>query len=294
MRKFTVLVLSLLLLLGFYNPNLSASAAGDCDQYKGVKKIWWDGIELKKGQIGRLTIMNDTPLFKLNGDNRTFSRTLKKGEFYRIYAFKPGMLSVGGGYYVVRDSKVTYQTPSRTKLMGVRCINGQENPVPTQYGNNGQENPVPTEYGNIKGTITWQYNRFIGTKPDVGANIFLIPVNFISSKYSMSQLELFSMIGSIPEGSNLHYVKANGYGNYELTNVPIGKYIIVISSKNTTRDFQQPIDSYTEETLVPILGSGYDKFKEFNLYLQKYNWSVIEIKKNSTLDVSKDFGFTFI
>ena len=96
--------------------------ANACDRYKGVSKIWWDGIELKPGQIGRLIVKKDTTLFKLNGEQKSPSRTLKAGEFYRIYAFKPGMLSVGGGYYVDRDAKVTYETPSKAKLEAVRCI----------------------------------------------------------------------------------------------------------------------------------------------------------------------------
>lgn len=122
-RVFGVLLLCFSLVLAAYHP---ADAAGTCDQYKGVTKIWWDGMELKKGQIGRLTIVKDTPLFKLDGEKRVISRTLKKGEFYRIYAFKPGMLSVGGGYFVDRDYRVTYQTPSKEKLNAVACINGGE------------------------------------------------------------------------------------------------------------------------------------------------------------------------
>jgi hypothetical protein len=81
-----------------------------------LRKVWWDGVELKVGQIGRLTVLEDTPLFKLEGDKKVYVRTLKKGEFYRIYAFKPGMLSVGGGLYVDRDEKVKYETPSKYKL----------------------------------------------------------------------------------------------------------------------------------------------------------------------------------
>ncbi|PAF16810.1 hypothetical protein CHH61_24015, partial [Shouchella clausii] len=30
--------------------------ANACDRYKGVSKIWWDGIELRPGQIGRLIV----------------------------------------------------------------------------------------------------------------------------------------------------------------------------------------------------------------------------------------------
>ncbi|OMF61561.1 hypothetical protein BK139_06905 [Paenibacillus sp. FSL R5-0490] len=89
---------------------------------KNIKKVYWDGVELKKGQIGRLTILQDTPLYKLDGDQKVLSKTLKKGSHYRIYAFKPEKLSVGGGYYVDRDQKVKYETPSKAKLAQVRCL----------------------------------------------------------------------------------------------------------------------------------------------------------------------------
>jgi hypothetical protein len=85
-------------------------------------KISWDGAELKTGQIGRLTVVKDTPLYKFDGDNKVFTRTLKAGETYRIYAFKPGMLSLGGGLFVDRDSNVKYQTPSKSKLQLVQMI----------------------------------------------------------------------------------------------------------------------------------------------------------------------------
>ncbi|EWG09998.1 hypothetical protein [Cytobacillus firmus] len=123
MRKgLKALIVSLIMLAGFYQP---ASAAGECNAYKEATKIWWDGVELKEGQIGRLNIEKDTPLFKLDGNKRITSRTLKKGEFYRIYAFKPGMLSVGGGYYVDRDARVTYETPSKAKLNGADCVHNR-------------------------------------------------------------------------------------------------------------------------------------------------------------------------
>ncbi|MGN7175627.1 ankyrin repeat domain-containing protein [Cytobacillus sp. SAFR-174] len=125
--KLLKLFISLILLLVISANPSEISAAGTeddfCSQFKGQSKIWWDGIELKPGQIGRLSIKQNTPLFKLEGEKKTISRTLKAGEFYRIYAFKPGMLSVGGGYYVDRDVKITYQTPSKTKLAAVKCIN---------------------------------------------------------------------------------------------------------------------------------------------------------------------------
>lgn len=121
-KVLSFLLIGMVLLTVGYQP---AKAVGECDAYKEVTKIWWDGVELKEGQIGRLNIVKETPLFKLEGEKRIVSRTLKKGENYRIYSFKPGMLSVGGGYYVARDAKVTYGTPSKEKLKGAQCIHNR-------------------------------------------------------------------------------------------------------------------------------------------------------------------------
>lgn len=83
-------------------------------------KVYWNGSELKPGQIGRLTVLQTTELFQLQGNNKIVKKTLKPGETFRIYTFKPGMLGLGGGYYVNRDSRVKYETPSKAKLNQVK------------------------------------------------------------------------------------------------------------------------------------------------------------------------------
>lgn len=153
MRKLLVSIFSILVVLGSFTPSSSAAQGEDyCEQFEGVNKIWWDGIELKQGQIGRLTIIKDTPLYKVEGEIKIISRTLKAGEFYRIYAFKPGMLSVGGGYYVDRDENVSYQTPSKTKLNAVKCINNTYQPA--QPAKPEQEKPQNTTDEDIPFDIT--------------------------------------------------------------------------------------------------------------------------------------------
>ncbi|WP_245959462.1 hypothetical protein [Neobacillus piezotolerans] len=123
MRKIAILLVACFLIAISDTQRAKAAEAGNyCDQFKNVKTVWWNGMELKSGQIGRLNVVKDTPLFKVSGEKKVLSRTLKKGEFYRIYAFKPGMLSVGGGYFVERDTKVKYETPSKAKLQAVKCI----------------------------------------------------------------------------------------------------------------------------------------------------------------------------
>lgn len=109
------------LFLVLLTPNVSGYATENCDGITPETKIWWDGVELKVGQIGRLTILQDTQLYKLDGERKSYSRTLKKGEKYRIYAFKPGKLSVGGGYFVDRDTRVKYETPSPEKKSLLAC-----------------------------------------------------------------------------------------------------------------------------------------------------------------------------
>ncbi|MGE6487468.1 YncE family protein [Paenisporosarcina sp. NPDC076898] len=133
MKRIIVLLLTLSLATSVFQPH--AAANDICAAYKGMTKVYWDGVELKKGQIGRLFIMKDTPLFSLKGDKQVFSRMLKANENYRIYSFKPGMLDVGGGYYVTRDSKIRYETPSKSKLQAKACVYGTSTtpatPTPT-------------------------------------------------------------------------------------------------------------------------------------------------------------------
>lgn len=115
-----VAIITLVVLLSILPIN-KGLAADNCSGITSKTRIWWDGAELKVGQIGRLTVLKNTDLYKLDGSKESFSRTLKAGETYRIYAFKPGKLSVGGGYFVDRDTKVKYETPSKAKLAQVAC-----------------------------------------------------------------------------------------------------------------------------------------------------------------------------
>lgn len=83
-------------------------------------KIMWGKTELKIGQIGKVTILQDTPLVKLASDGTlTTVRTLKKGDEYRVYSYKSslnGLYGVGAGSFVQQNAKIKYETPSKRKL----------------------------------------------------------------------------------------------------------------------------------------------------------------------------------
>ncbi|QFG00418.1 leucine-rich repeat domain-containing protein [Psychrobacillus glaciei] len=123
MKKIIVSVISLLVVVMsffFISPE-DTYAKNDCSKYQGLKKVKWGDHELKIGQIGGVTVLKDTELFKLSGEKRENVRTLKAGEFYRIYSFKQNSFDVGGGYFVTKDNKVKYETPSKALVQAVEC-----------------------------------------------------------------------------------------------------------------------------------------------------------------------------
>lgn len=91
-------------------------------------KIMWGKTELKAGQIGKVTVLSKTVLFKIEGTSIEPIRTLNPGEEYRVYSAKipldgyVPMYGLGGGYYIVQNNTmlngitVKYETPSKAKL----------------------------------------------------------------------------------------------------------------------------------------------------------------------------------
>lgn len=84
------------------------------------QKVMWGKTELKLGQIGKVTILQDTRLVKLESNGAiTTIRPMKKGEEYRVYSYKGnhgGLYGVGGGSFIQKNAKVKYETPSKAKL----------------------------------------------------------------------------------------------------------------------------------------------------------------------------------
>jgi N-acetylmuramoyl-L-alanine amidase CwlA len=83
--------------------------------------VMWDGSELKKGQIGRITILKKINLWKRDKYNKLkFVRILQPGERYRVYGYDDlykGQYNVGGGCWITQmDGYIKYETPSKKLL----------------------------------------------------------------------------------------------------------------------------------------------------------------------------------
>lgn len=87
--------------------------------------VYWDGVELKKGQIGRVTVVKPINLWKRTENGLQFERQLQKGEIYRVYRMDDlygGQYGVGGDYYITKmDDHVIYETPSLSKKKLLDC-----------------------------------------------------------------------------------------------------------------------------------------------------------------------------
>ncbi|MEH7522572.1 5'-nucleotidase C-terminal domain-containing protein [Bacillus sp. JJ1503] len=91
------------------------------EETKPAPKVYWDGLLMKKGQIGRVIIEKPINLWKKDVNNKlTFVRVLNPGEKYRVYNYDSqnfGQYGVGGGHYVTKmEGFVKYETPSKKKL----------------------------------------------------------------------------------------------------------------------------------------------------------------------------------
>lgn len=107
--------------------SLTVSTVGSASA--STPKVMWGKTELKEGQLGKVTVLKDTMLYKIiNDDTITSTRKLKKGEEFRVYSYKNqngGLFLVGGGAFILKDDAVKYETPSKSKLLELKKVNSK-------------------------------------------------------------------------------------------------------------------------------------------------------------------------
>ncbi|GGA25030.1 hypothetical protein [Psychrobacillus lasiicapitis] len=100
LSRFIKVLLLVVMVLGISAYKLDAAHAAS---------VMWGKTELKLGQIGKVTILADTVLSKLESDGTLSTvRGMKKGEEYRVYSFKSnhdGLYGVGGGNFVQKSKR---------------------------------------------------------------------------------------------------------------------------------------------------------------------------------------------
>lgn len=130
----------------------SAPTAGN------TKTVMWGNMQLVKGQIGKVTILQDTPLYRLGANKKmTIARTLKKGIAYRVYSVSTiggaTYYGTGGGCYVKASSQVKYETPPKALLAE---LNGS---TPPSSAGSAAPSPSKPKYSAIAIKAQQQYKQ---------------------------------------------------------------------------------------------------------------------------------------
>lgn len=83
-------------------------------------KIMWGKTELKKGQIGKITIIKPINLWTEKDGKLVEVRVLNPGEEYRVYNYREeyeGQYNVGDGHWITKmPEHIKYETPSKALL----------------------------------------------------------------------------------------------------------------------------------------------------------------------------------
>ncbi|MED4532921.1 DUF3298 and DUF4163 domain-containing protein [Metabacillus fastidiosus] len=111
MKKALLVFFSIILLsIGFIQPQ-PANA-----------KVMWGSIEMKKGQIGKVTMLKDVDIYVKKGDSYSVTGKAKKNQVNRVYTNQNGYLGIGGGKFIKNDKSVKYETPSKSRLQALNGV----------------------------------------------------------------------------------------------------------------------------------------------------------------------------
>jgi hypothetical protein len=115
------------------------------------------------------------------------------------------------------------------------------------------------KYGTLTGNVFWKYNEYVGNKSDAGSEVFL---------YSLDTTK------------NLKFeATADLQGNYKIERIPIGKYFLIIQSKNTK---DNPI------YLLQDLRVNKNEIKQiFKFDIDRYKEEIKDIKLEDSLALEK-------
>jgi NlpC/P60 family len=85
------------------------------------KKVYWDGLLMVKGQIGKVKVLKSTDIYKRTGAGVLVKeRTLQPGQQFRVYQYRSeqgGIYGLGGSLFLKKNTNlVDYRTPSKSKL----------------------------------------------------------------------------------------------------------------------------------------------------------------------------------
>jgi hypothetical protein len=139
----------------------------------------------------------------------------------------------------------------------------------------------PPGAGRIKGTLTYFFSFQIGNKPDTGSKVWLVKdrveippdQNFVATNAALGTTE------NPEQYKAIQYSAADENGNFELLDIPPGKYTLVMQSAHTKGTLNEKRNFFGR-------GNGRNP-RDSNGRVEFLN---LQVKEGETVDASKDFG----
>ncbi|KIL76413.1 hypothetical protein [Bacillus badius] len=119
---------------------------------KAEATVVWDGVELKEGTIGKVTILKDTPLFQRSKGKIVKVRTLKKGQTASVFAVTKGYYHLYKKTFIKKNSYAKF-TPVPEEVQYE--LNKEYRTV--YYGLKLNKKHDYTYYDTQKGAQEWTY-----------------------------------------------------------------------------------------------------------------------------------------
>ncbi len=160
----------------------------------------------------------------------------------------------------------------------------------------GEYDPDYIAYGRVYGQLTYQYNKFVGTRGDNGATVMLIPYNNEVKNYDNHKA---AMLLSGTYDSGIIVKECDGYGNFDFGNsVPVGKYILVAISDNTTSAQRFDDEEFWKFLIDGSFGNLFSDDDRETLYtfvgFSDWTFEILTIEEGDSINFTHDYGYTYI
>lgn len=155
----------------------------------------------------------------------------------------------------------------------------------------GQQETKTTATGRIRGTVTFFFNQYQGHKPDIGAEVVVTPGPvYISESSTVVMVPTLLAVDGKQYDVTAHTI-VDGSGNFELPDVPVGEYTLVIKSSNVRGGF------HFETVTTDKKGRPLKKAKTIQVVNQRDVLGRImtlhaRVEAGKTDDESYDFGIS--
>ena len=160
---------------------------------------------------------------------------------------------------------------------------------------------VKAGYGSATGNVTYHYNSYVGYMADTNARVFFIPTDGSAKTGTLSKNDFYTNDINKLAKNYIYSADVDGTGNYTISNIPAGNYIVlIISNKQSASGW---FNASSKATYYKNISKSFKAYLRNStaLNLAKsisyYQYSIttgVKVTKNQTVTISHAFPYTYI